>query len=285
MKLGIFAKTFNRPTLEEVLDAIVAHGLTQVQFNLVCAGAPTLPDQIGLSLIDRVRTAFAERNLTMAALSGTFNMIHPDLAERNRAFTRFEVLASGGRAMGAELITLCTGTRHPTNMWAAHPDNHSAAAWKDLLISMERALAIAEEFGINLGVEPEVSNVIVSAAKARRLLDTFKSPRLKVVMDPANLFGKGELPRMREILDETFDLLGPDIAIAHAKDLSADGDAGHEAAGTGLLDYDYYMEHLQRIDFRGALILHSLSEEQVPDAVRFVREKISRLHAAVAPSI
>ena len=42
MHLGIFAKTFPRPTLEETLDAVVGHGLTHVQFNMSCVGLPTL---------------------------------------------------------------------------------------------------------------------------------------------------------------------------------------------------------------------------------------------------
>ena len=55
-------------------------------------------------------------------------------------------------------------------------------------------------------------------------------------MDGANIFHAGELPRMREILDEAFALLGEHIAFAHAKDLDRDGEAGHLAAGKGLLD-------------------------------------------------
>ncbi len=46
MHLGIFAKTFPRPTLEETLDAVVGHGLTHVQFNMSCVGLPTLPDRL-----------------------------------------------------------------------------------------------------------------------------------------------------------------------------------------------------------------------------------------------
>ena len=42
MHLGIFAKTFPRPTLEETLDAVADHGLTHVQFNMSCIGLPTL---------------------------------------------------------------------------------------------------------------------------------------------------------------------------------------------------------------------------------------------------
>ncbi len=43
MRLGIFAKTFVRPTLGETLDAVKAHGLDCVQFNMACAGLPPMP--------------------------------------------------------------------------------------------------------------------------------------------------------------------------------------------------------------------------------------------------
>ncbi len=38
MQIGIFAKTFVRPTLEATLDAVVAHDLHCLQFNMACAG-------------------------------------------------------------------------------------------------------------------------------------------------------------------------------------------------------------------------------------------------------
>lgn len=83
---------------------------------------------------------------------------------------------------------------------------------------MAQALPLAEAHNVILGVEPEVSNVIDSAERARRLLDEMKSPNLKIVMDGANLFHYGELPCMSELI-HAFELLGDDIVIAHAKDL------------------------------------------------------------------
>jgi sugar phosphate isomerase/epimerase len=47
--------------------------------------------------------------------------------------------------MGTSVITLCTGTRDPENMWRWHPENASSQAWSDLLSSMEAALRIAGE--------------------------------------------------------------------------------------------------------------------------------------------
>ena len=135
------------------------------------------------------------------------------------------------------------------------------------------APVLAERHDVTLAFEPEVSNVVDTAAKARRLLDELRSPALKVVLDGANLFHAGELPRMRAILDEAVASLGDDIVLAHAKDLRRDGDAGHEAAGTGLLDYDHYLALLRGAGYGGPLILHALAEEQVARSVAFLRAK------------
>ena len=273
MEIGIFAKTFMRPTLGTTLDAVVAHGIGCVQFNMACAGVPSLPEQIDTALSAEIRGAMAARQLRMAAVSGTFNMIHPDLARRQAGLARLRTLAAACHDLGTSVITLSTGTRDPDDMWRRHPANDSTEAWRDLLAALSQALTIAEEHRVTLAFEPEVSNVVDSAAKGRQLLDELQSPYLKVVMDGANLFHAGELPRMREILDEAFALLGDEIVLAHAKDLSHDGDAGHEAAGTGLLDYDHYLALLRAVGFRGPLILHSLTEDQVAQSVAFLVEK------------
>lgn len=273
MRIGIFTRTFERPTLQETLDAVVAHGLGVVQFNLAGAGGESLPERVEPALAEEIRAAMAARGLTMAALSGTFNMIHPDPRQRREGLDRLRVLAAACAPLGTSVITLCTGTRDPANMWRHHPDNDTPQAWRDLTETMSVALRAAEEYGVTLVVEPEVSNVVDSARKARRLLDEMQSRHLKIVIDGANLFHAGELPRMSEILDEAFALLGPDIVMAHAKDLSRDGEAGHEAAGTGLLDYDRYLSLLRGIGFQGALILHSLAEAQLDAAVAFLRGK------------
>ena len=271
MRLGIMATTFTRPTLEATLDAVVACGVQSVQFDLACAGVPTLPAQIAPALCARVRDAFAVRGLTMEALSGTFNMIHPDPGERAEGLRRLRVLLDACGALGTTVATLCTGTRDPHHMWRRHPDNDTQGAWTDLVASMREAVHGAEAAGVTLAFEPEVANVVDAAPKARRLLDEIGSPRLKVVMDGANIFHSGELPHMREMLEEAITMLGPDIALAHAKDLDHDGEAGHLPAGQGVLDYPLYLALLQRSGFPGALLLHGLAEEDVATCLAFVR--------------
>ncbi len=277
MRLGIFAKTFARPTVEGVFEAVAAAGVDCVQFNLSCAGLEPLPPAIEPSVIAQVRAAADRYNIELAAVSGTFNMAHPDPAYRAGGLARLAVLAVACAELGTSVITLCTGSRDRQNMWRRRPENDSPEAWNDMLASITQAVEIADRTNVTLAIEPEVSNVVDSAAKARRLLDEIGSSRLKVVLDGANLFPAGTLPRMCAILDEACDLLGPDIVLAHAKDLAADGEAGDRAAGTGLLDYDHYLAGLARVGYQGPLILHGLREDEVGSAVRFLRERLARL--------
>jgi len=274
MQIGIFPTTFQRSTLDETLDVMVAHGLYASQVDLGVTGLPDLPAAIDPIDVVRIHHAFASRGIAINAVAGHFNMVHPNVAEREAGLHSLRAIAGACAGLGTSLITLCTGTRNLTSMWRPHPDNGTPAAWRDLATTLERALAIADEFDVTLAFEPEVNNVIDSAQRARRMIDEMGSPRLKVVIDGANIFHTGELPHMPRILTAAFDLLGPDIVLAHAKDLDHDGDAGHLAAGTGLLDYDLYAQLLHKSGYTGAWILHGLQEAQVPGCVEFLRTRL-----------
>lgn len=279
MRLGIFAKTFARPSPEGVFDALVGHGLRETQFNMSVAGLPSMPEEIDPALADRVREAAAERNISVAAVSGTFNMIHPDPETRRDGLRRLGVLAGACERLGTSTVTLCTGTRDPEDMWRRHPDNARPEAWRDLLTTMQEALETAERQGITLAFEPEIGNVVDSAEKGRRLLDEMRSPHLKVIMDAANLFDAKDLARRlsrsEEILDEAFELLGEDLVLAHAKDVKESGEV--VAAGMGDLDYYLYLKHLSETGYAGPLVVHGLAEEQVESSLAFLRWKLAEV--------
>lgn len=282
MQIGILMGTFSRPTLEARLDAVKANGLDCVQLSMDCAGLPAMPERIEPEVADRIRRAAAARGIAIASVAGTFNMTHPDAEYRRANLRRLGVLASACRRLGTSKIHICTGTRDPGNMWRRHPDNDSPEAWRVMSACVREAVEMAKQADVILAFEPEVNNVVDSAKKSRRLMDEIGSPHLKVTMDGANLFHAGELARMSEVLDEAFALVGKDIVLAHAKDLSHDGDAGHEPAGHGRLDYDRYVRLLHAYGFKGPLLLHGLSESQVPECVAFLRKKLARLSAALS---
>lgn len=276
IKIGILTKFIKRPTLEAVLDAVAAAGFECIQFNAESAGLPAMPDEIPVGLSERVRESAAARGLEIATFQGTFNMCHPDPEFRRRGLRQLRGMAAACEPMGTKIIAICTGTRDRNYHYSYHPDNHLPDAWRDMIACVHEAVAIAREAGVTLGFEPEVSNIVDSAEKARRLMDEIGSPHLKVTMDAANLFHSGELSRMTEVLEQAFALVGRDVIVAHAKDIIKDGEAGQEAAGHGLLDYDLYVSLLRRQNFNGPWLLHSLTEAQVPGCVKFLRKKLAR---------
>ena len=161
-------------------------------------------------------------------------------------------------------------------MWRRHPGNDSPEATTDLVAVMKAAAQTAEEHGVILAFEPEVNNVVNSPMKARQLIDEVGSPSVKVVMDPANIFKGGELPQMQDKLREAFSLLGDDIALAHAKDLDHDGEAGHLGAGQGLLDHPLYLALLQQSGFDGTIVLHQmnhLNDAEIDSCFGYVSRK------------
>ena len=164
-------------------------------------------------------------------------------------------------------------------MWRRHPDNGTPRAWREMLATMQQALQTAEEHDVTLAFEPEINNVVGSAKKGRRLLDEMRSPRLKVVMDAANLFDAEDsarrLSRSEEILAEAFELLGDDIVLVHAKDVRDSGEV--VAAGKGDLDYDLYLRHLSGAGYGGPLVMHGMAEEQVEGSLAFLRRKLAEV--------
>jgi sugar phosphate isomerase/epimerase len=271
--IGIFAKTFVRPTVESVFAAVRSHGLRCTQFNLACAGLASMPDAIDPATRVRIGSAARQAGVHIAALSGTYNMIHPDRQERSAGLRCLRVLAQSCNDLGTQVISLCTGTRDPAHMWRWHPDNDTSEAWDDLLQSMQAALQIAEENQVVVAFEPEQANVVNSAARGLALIQAMQSSRLKVIIDGANLITPGE--NQNRVLAEAFDLLGEHIIIAHAKDRSAAG--GFLAAGQGILDYDEYLRQLKLHTDGVPLILHGLTEQEVEGSLAFLKNKFAAL--------
>jgi sugar phosphate isomerase/epimerase len=277
MKLGIFAKTFDGKDPLTVLEAVAAAGFGAAQYNMACSGLPSMPDVIDEADAKRVADAAARTGVDIVAVSGTYNMIHPDPAVRAAGHRRLETIAASCKAMSTRLITLCTGTRDPLDQWKEHPDNDTPEAWRDLLEAMAIAVEIAERHDVDLGIEPELANVINSAEKARRLIAEMQSPRLKIVLDPANLFEVATPAEQKRTVSAAIDLLADRIVMAHAKDRAPDG--RFATAGKGVLDYGHYLGKLTEIGFSGSLVTHGLAASEAKDVAIFLTNHLKALSA------
>ena len=287
-QIGIFAKHVSRPTPEELFEAVAGYGFNCVQFNAACLGIPSLPDAIDETLWRRAARAARSAGVKVVALSATFNLLDENKLRLADNLRRLELLAQGATVLGTDLVTLCSGTRHQQDMWTYHPGNQSPAAWRDMTDTLQRALNVANVHDVCLGIEPEVANVVSNAQDAARLIAELDSDRIRIIFDPANLYRPPADPRRDGyVITNALLLLGARVAIAHCKDVADPNQAAHHnhsglyehvAAGRGILDYGHYVSELKRLVPESVpLILHGLTEEQIPASVSFMHERINEI--------
>ncbi len=274
MQIGVFAKTFAGSDPATVLAAARAAGYRSVQYNMACSGLPSMPDTITREIAAEVVNASRNSGVKIAAVSGTYNMIHPDLAQRALGQTRLAVLIKAASALGTPMVTLCTGTRDPHDQWSGHPDNTSPQAWRELLTEMAQAADLAERHNVRLGIEPELANVVDSATRARQLIDEIASPSLAIVLDPANLFEIATPDQQRALVEQAVDLLGDRIVMAHAKDRDAQG--GFATAGQGVVDFAHFIRTLRRAGFDDDLVTHGLTQAEAPAVAAFLAQLLAQ---------
>ena len=103
MQIGIFAKTFAAIGALPSLQAVRAAGYDVAHFNMAVMGGPSMPDTIDRATSAEIASASRAAGVAIVGLSGTYNMIHPDPAERAEGFARLAVLMRAAPLMGTRL--------------------------------------------------------------------------------------------------------------------------------------------------------------------------------------
>jgi len=83
---------------------------------MALAGGPSMPDEIPALLASHIRAEASSRGLRLAAVSGTYNMAHPDASARADGQRRLHELIAAAAGLGTGVVTLCTGSRDATDM-------------------------------------------------------------------------------------------------------------------------------------------------------------------------
>jgi sugar phosphate isomerase/epimerase len=101
-------------------------------------------------------------------------------------------------------------------------------------------------------------------------MDAVRSDRLKMILDPANLFHAGEAhpENARRTLDEAFAAFGGDIVAAHGKDIREGDGIAFCGTGRGIVDFPYMAKKLREAGFAGDMFLHGIYDpDDMPRAL------------------
>jgi len=284
MRIGVCTTDFDHAMPADELFALVKElGFSSVQlaFSSVSECGFDVSDHIEIpgsvsdEAIAAIRAASEKHGIHICAVNGTFNMAHPDPVVRREGLDRFEGFIKAVRAIGCNMATLCSGSRSLKGLWTYDPATEDESAYSDMRAVMQEAVAIAEKYDVILAIETEASNVISTPEKARRIMDEIGSPNLKMILDCANLFHKGEAhpENVRPAIDKAINYFGRDIVIAHGKDIRESDAIDFCGTGFGIVDFPYMLKKLKEVSFPGDMMLHGIYNVcDMPGCLAFMRK-------------
>lgn len=291
MRIGVFTGYYDHP-LETCAARIAADGFDLVQLDFKFPDIATTTAGITAEACARIRQAFAARGIGFAAVSGYVNLVAPQAERKRAARDRLARVLALAAELGSPYVVTETGTKHPTDDWAAHPDTARAEVYDEFRDEIGAMAEIAHRHGAVVLIEGAVGNVIDTPAKVERLFHDVPSPALGLLMDPTNYLDASNLDGQARVIEGLFSpAIGPRIHVAHAKDVRRIGPDGRRverhnhlgtpdpraewpAAGLGELDYDLYLRLLARHHGDIALILEHIEETDVPRARAFVEGRM-----------
>ena len=207
-----------------------------------------------------IAATYRDAGLSIHSIGVYANMIHPDEGERKANLAYFEDMMKVGTHMGVHRFITEAGHYYDDKVPAPHvPLEFQDAVWPRMIATAKELDALAAQHDAQVLFEPFYRGFLASAKRLRLFLEEVNSPRIRALLDAANLIEVNDV-------DEMFQQLAPWIDCIHAKDRKLHTDRG-VAAGKGDLDYPRFvtlaaqrtphaplvLEYVGATDYRAAL--------------------------------
>lgn len=271
MQLGVFTQWIEAATIEELAERVHHLGLQTVVLDSFPDMTIDLDHPMPNDCL-RIKRAFAQAGVSIAAVGGYNNLAHPDPVKRQAIHTRFLGLLRLCAEIGSPMLCSEAGTYHPSSNWDWDPANASEQAFSSLVTYLRPLLIAAQAFGVIIGLEPYVMTILSTPELAAHLMRELASPFARLVCDPAGMLNRVTLQDQQAFLPAAFQQISPYIGLVHVEDCRPDPQ-GHFLwlpAGQGLIDYPLFMDQLLQAGYTGPLILEHLSEADLPSAREYV---------------
>ena len=206
-----------------------------------------------------IAAVYRDAGLAIHSVGVYTNLIHPDEAEVAANLAYFEAMMEIGGHLGAR--TFVTEAGHafdPKAPAQAVPLDFQDAVWARMVATGKTLAGLAEKHDATVLMEPYFQSFFASAKRLRLYVEEVGSPRVRVLLDPANLIELNDL-------DEMFQQLAPWIGCLHAKDRKLHTQRG-VAAGKGDIDYRRFVTLAAKHTPAAPLILEYVGAKDYLDA-------------------
>lgn len=256
--VGARLHDYGKGTPDELFARVSADGFAAVQLAYKkCVPTVKSYADITEALVNDTIAAEKAHNIQVAVL-GTYVELAINDARRLQNVADFKSQLAVCKALGAG----CIGTE--TTKMCDQPAGTTREEAQELLCrSLAEILPVAEELGVTVGVESVTYHSMNSAAATRHILDTMRSPNLKVIFDLSNLVDADNVNAQDRIWNDIGELVGDKIVAVHFKGqaFNPDGSLLHTSLEDSLTDYAGAFAMLRQLPQE---VLPVLREEAVP---------------------
>ncbi|MCX5654487.1 MAG: sugar phosphate isomerase/epimerase [Planctomycetota bacterium] len=253
LTVGIATFGFTDYTNRRLAEELAAQGLRTVQLFLSQTdsrywkynGRSDLSD-LTAARCREIADAYRSAGIAIHSLGVYTNLIHPDEAERKANLAYFEAMMKVAQAMGVRNLITEAGHHEPEKP-APVAYHFQEEVWKRMVATTKELAQRAEGQDATVLFEPFFRGFLASAKRTRVFLEEVGSPRIRALLDPANLLEVNDL-------DEMFGQLSSWIDCLHAKDRKMHVDRG-VPAGQGDLDYKKFVALAAKHTPKAPLIL------------------------------
>jgi sugar phosphate isomerase/epimerase len=241
------------------------------------------PSTISDDTARRARDTFAEQGMPFLQLWGPYPcIISPDESVRRAGVAGAADLARLAAKMGVTESGVRPTSLNPRGDWWPHADNYKPETEDRLVKSLKEILHIAEDHGVDIILETHVTTTLNTAQTIKRVIERTESKHLRLNLDPCNFVGDLHTAfNLKPMLDEIFDVLGQYIATVHLKDFYLEDrlvvHIAETVIGTGLMDFDTILEHVNRVKPDGYVVIEHLPVGLIPLAKQNLTQKIKAL--------
>lgn len=256
--VGARLHDYGKGSPDELFGRVAADGFSAVQLAYKkCVPSVRSYADVTDALVAETVAAEKAHSIQVAVL-GTYVELAINDESRLKNAADFKSQLAVCKALGAG----CIGTE--TTSMEKQPAGTTREEAQELLCrSLADILPAAEALGVTVAVEPVTYHSMNSAAATRHILDTMRSPNLKVIFDMSNLVDAGNVGAQDRIWNDVGELLGDQIVAVHFKGqaFAPDGGLLHTSLEDSLTDYAGAFAMLRQLPQDALPVLR---EEAVP---------------------
>lgn len=274
LMIGMATMGFYSHTNQQLAKELAAEGVQTVQLFLTQQDSNCWQynGRADVSAITPTRCreiaeAYRSAGVSIHSIGVYTNLSHPDPAERKANLDYFRAMMQIGEHMGVRTFITEAGHFHDPKAPAPAVEYHyQEEVWKIMVEVGQQLAKMADDYDATVLFEPFYRHFFSSAKRTRVYLEELDSPRLRALLDPANLLEVNDLGEM-------FDQLGPWIGCLHAKDRKLHVDRG-VPAGQGDLDYPAFVKLAAERTPHAPLILEYVGAKDYRQALAHLRKTI-----------